>query len=359
MRASLLPITYLLRKRLARLPALAGWGPREASEVASRSWELAPATTAVTPPAVFLPGQLERITGWAFTDEHPGREMIGGLRVVHAPTRAYQLDDAWLIDGVLYKGSAGLHLSPRQSLVPRLHVHTELYHAAIYCTAAGNRWFGQWLMDDCPAYPLARDAGVPVTTTRHPGPHAATYEAWLGMRPTQVRNAYLRRAVLFSDVGQNRDKHRRFRAMCAAILSHVKVEHHPGVVILRGRDGEHRVLRNELELARRLHERRGFRILDPLRADVPTIASACAGARVVLGVEGSALMHGILALGPGAAVLALQPPARFCGLYKHLTDRDGQRFAFVVGRPVGPDFWVDPDEVERTLDLLPAPPAAT
>jgi len=352
MRASLLPIAHVLRKQLARMPPLAGLGSREAVTVASRSWELAPATPAVTPPAIFLPGQLERITGWVFTDEHPGREMVGGLHVVHAPTRAHLLEDAWLIDGVLYKGAACMHLSPRTSRLPRLHVRTELSHAGIYCSPAGNRWFGQWLMDDCPAYPLARDAGLPVTTTRHAGPHAATYEEWLGMRPTVVRSAYLRRAVLFTDVGQNRDKHRRFRAMSDALLSRVRATEHPGVFLLRGTAGDRRVLRGEPELAERLHARRGLRIIDPLRTDVPTLVAACAGARVVLGVEGSALIHGILPLSPGAAVLALQPPGRFCGLYKHLTDRDGQRFAFVVGRPEGEDFRVDPDEVERTLDLL-------
>jgi capsular polysaccharide biosynthesis protein len=116
------------------------------------------------------------------------------------------------------------------------------------------------------------------------------------------------------------------------------------------------VLRNELELAHRLHERRGLRILDPRQADVPTIVAACAGARVVVGVEGSGLIHGILSLRAGGAVLALQPPGRFVGLYKHLTDRDDQRFAFVVGRPEGEDFRVDPEEVERTLDLLSMTP---
>lgn len=352
MHTSFLPLTHALRKQLGRVPPLARLGPREPTEVATRSWQLAPAVEAVTPPAVFLPGQLERIAGWAFCDEHPRREMLGGQRVVHAPTRAHLLEDAWLLDGVLYKGAACLHLSPRRDRLPRLRTSVELPCAAIYCTPAGNRWFGQWLMDDCATYPLARDAGVPITTARHAGPHTATYEAWLGMQPTVVRDAYLRRVVLFSDVGQNRDKHRRFRAMCDALRSHVEGAEHPGVVILRGVSGERRVLRNEAELARRLHERRGMRILDPLRSDAATLVAACAGARVVVGVEGSGLIHGILGLRRGGAVLALQPPRRFVGLYKHLTDRDDQRFAFVVGRPVGEDFVVDPEEVERTLDLL-------
>ena len=354
LRVSLLPVAHLLRKRLARMPALGRLASRELVDVATRSWQLAPGVQEVTPPAYFLPGQLERITGWAFTDEHPGREMIGGLRVTHAPTRAHLPEDAWLVDGVLYKGPACSHLSPRASRLPRLHVQAELERAAIYCTPAGNRWFGQWLMDDCPMYPLAQAEGTPVTTMVQPSEHARAYESWLGMTPTRLRSAYLRRVVLFSDVGQNRDKHRRFRAMSDALLSHVKAEAHPGVFLLRGEDGERRVLRGERELAERLHERWGLRILDPLRADVPTLVSACAGARVVVGVEGSALMHGILVLRPGGSVLALQPPGRFCGLYKHLTDRDGQHFAFVVGEAVGRDFRVEAEEVERTLDLLPA-----
>lgn len=363
MRLSLLPVTHQLRKHLARLPSPRGLlaerlGPRELPSVATRTWQLAPAIEAVPPPAVFLPGQLERITGWAFGDEHPGHELVGGRTVTHAPTLAHELHDAWLIDGVLYKGAAVSHLSPRQGRVPHLHVRAELERAALCCSPAGNRWFGQWLMDDCPLHPLAQGHGPPLTTTLHPGSHAAEYERWLGLRPVRLRSAWLRRLVLFTDVGQNRDKHRRFRAMCDALRSRLEreqghaVEEHPGVFLLRGRAGERRVLRGERALAERLRARRGLRILDPMQADVPTIVRTCAGARVVVGVEGSALMHGILALRPGGAVLTLQPPGRFVWIYKHLCDRDGQRFGFVVGHPEGTDFHVDADEVERTLDLL-------
>ena len=65
-------------------------------------------------------------------------------------------------------------------------------------------------------------------------------------------------------------------------------------------------------------------------------------------------MHGILSLEAGAGLLVLQPPDRFSAIYKDLTDRDQQQFGFVVGLGRGTDFWVDPDEVERTLDLFTA-----
>lgn len=353
MRWSPLPLAHLLRSRLSRVSPLSWLRSRELSDVARRTWQLAPGTEQVLPPAYFLPGQLERVTEWVFSDEHPRRRMEGRISVTHGPTRAHLLEEVWLIDGVLYKGSASAHLSPRQSRVPRLHVDAELDRAAIYCSAAGNRWFGMWLMDDCPLYPLAREEGEPVTTQGEPRGHMRDYEERLGMRPTRLRNAFLRQLVVFEDVGQNRDKHRRFRAMCDALRPAGSVEPHPGVFILRGRDGDHRVMRGEQALAARLAERRGLRVIDPLKVDVTTILETCAGARLVIGVEGSHLMHGVMTLEAGASVVALQPPARFCGLYKDLTDRDGQHFGFVVGRPRGRDFEVDADEVERTLDLLP------
>lgn len=126
---------------------------------------------------------------------------------------------------------------------------------------------------------------------------------------------------------------------------------HPGVFILHGQTSG---AKNEMEIAHHLRERRGFRILDVTQADVPTIVSICAGARVVIGVEGSQQIHGILLLQAWASVLVLQPPNRFCSIYKDLTDRDHQHFGFVVGLPDGEDFYIDPYEVECTLDLMPA-----
>ncbi|MNG24774.1 hypothetical protein D3C84_1095360 [compost metagenome] len=85
-----------------------------------------------------------------------------------------------------------------------------------------------------------------------------------------------------------------------------------------------------------------------------TIVAACAGARTVIGIEGSQLIHGVNVLAPGGSLLILQPPDRFVCFFKYLTDRDQQNFGFVVGTPDGEGFRIDPDEVERTLDLFPA-----
>jgi hypothetical protein len=344
---SALPVVHRLRT-LARRPA------RALQELADQSWEIAPGHLAPVPPALSLPGQWERVIAFS---EYSSREidlpkLRGGIEGRHSATRAFRLRNVFLIDGVLYKGGASQYLHPRSRRLPHWRVDEEIDRGALYCTIGGNRYFGQWLMDDCPTYPLAAAEGVPVTTAQPVNTHTPGYEAWLGMKPVRATAAHFRELIVFDDVGQNPDKHRRFGALGEKLRAHVTPRPHPGVFVVRGFTGARRVLRNELELAERLRDRRGFTIVDPSKQDVPTIVNACAGARITVGVEGSGLIHGILMLEAGGGLLVLQPPNRFSAIYKDLTDRDRQQFGYVVGHPRDDDFWIDPEEVERTLDLF-------
>jgi hypothetical protein len=321
-------------------------------DLAVRAWQIAPGEVAVAGPAFFLSGQLERITGWAFANEHPRKQMAGG-DVVHGPTNAYLVRDAIFVDGRLFKGKACDHLHPRTSNAVAVGIDKEMSRAALYCTPGGIKYFGQWLMDDCNTYLLACEDGVPLSTA-HPGwPHTLGYERWLDMHPAREYSARIRELVLYDDVGQNANKRARARRLRSKLLAHVESRPHPGAFILRGHSGQRRLLLNELEIAETLRASRGFRVVDPARMSVPDIVAACAGAATLVGVEGSGLMHGIALLPPGGKVLTLQPPNRFVGLYKHLTDRDGQYFGFVVGTSRGADFTANVDELERTLDLFP------
>jgi hypothetical protein len=328
--------------------------PRDLRKLAARIWEIAPIAVGPVRAAYHLPNQLERVTGTVFASlDEQVRTVRGGFEVAHSATRGFLLKNAWLLDGVLYKAGASRHLHPRASRLPRFRAEREIDRGAIFCTWTGNRYLFNWFADDCVTYALAAAEGEPVTIEQTVGPHAAGYEAWLGMQPTRVRSAFFHELVVFEDVGQNRSKHARFRAIADKLAARVEGKPHPGVFIVRGQTGDRRILRDELELADRLRARRGFRVVDPAKAGVPAIIEACAGARVVAGIEGSGLIHGVSVLLPGGSVLLLQPPNRFCSVYKDLTDRDQQQYAFVVGFPEGNDFRVDPDEVERTLDLLP------
>lgn len=331
---------------------LAGKSPKSLESVAEKTWVIAPEETVVCLPAFYQPHQLERIKGWMFSSEHPRLE-LERTTVSHGATRGFLLKDAWLIDGILYKDGASQFLSQRAGVLPRIRVNREFERGAMYCSIGGNRYFGQWIIDDCCTYSLACDEGIPIATDRPVYNHGRAYMDLLGMRPTRVDNAYFRELVIFDDIGQNSNKGQRFRAMRNRIRSSVDVPQHPGVFILRGMAGERRILRNEVAIAKLLRDRRGFRILDPLTADVPTIIKSCAGAQVVVGVEGSALSHGVIAMPEGAALLILQPPDRFVNVYRARTAWSNQHFGFIVGIQDGKDFRIDADEVERTLDLFP------
>jgi hypothetical protein len=345
----------IARKRLAHRAEI------NLKSLAAKSWDIAPGGVSHSPPALFLPGQMDRVTGWEakrfYPFEHPARTMEGLGDVVQGPTRGYLIKDVWLIDGALYKDNASLWVSLKPSTFPRIVVETEIERGAVYCTQNGNTWFGTWLMEDCPTYALACNEGLPVTiapSARFPlFTQTPAYEDWFAMKPARLHTAFFHELVIFDDQSNNQSKHLRYRAMGDKLLSHVNHDAHPGVFILRGGDGDLRFLRNELELAEHLRKSRGFRILNPLKTDVPSIVAACAGARTVVGVEGSQLVHGVNVLQPGGSLLALQPPNRFVSYYKYMTDRDRQNFGFVVGTPEGDGFTIDVQEVERTLDLFP------
>jgi hypothetical protein len=328
---------------------------------AGKVWQIAPGSMSLSLPAYCLPNQLERVTDTAYSyywadggdREDLQRQMAGGIERFQAPTRGFLLKDAFLFDGAIHKANFGTRLYPRAGRLPQFYIEHEIERGAVHSTFDGNMFFGLWLTDDCTIYPLAANEGLPITTDQPASPHTLAYEDWLGMKPVRLHSAFLREVVLFDDRLQNQDKATRFRAISDKLLSRVKVEPHPGVFIIRGSSGKRRILHNERELAEYLHERRGFRIVDINVADVPTILAACAGAQVVAGVEGSHLIHGVMVLQPGGAVLALQPPDRFCAVIKRTTDRDGQHYGFVVGHAEGDGFRIDPVEVERTLDLFP------
>jgi hypothetical protein len=93
---------------------------------------------------------------------------------------------------------------------------------------------------------------VPVTTApsaRFPlFTQAPAYEDWLDMRPLRLHSAFFRELVLFDDHCNNRSRHARYRAMGQKLLAHVDAAPHPGVFLLRGGDGDLRLLRNELAL---------------------------------------------------------------------------------------------------------------
>lgn len=332
---------------------------KKLESLAIKSWEIAPGNTSITPKAYFLEGQLNRITGTAYTD-NPKTMMHGGLTIKHEPTRAYMLKNVWMINGSLHKGLHRflLHstskLTTKMNYFPPFIIDTEINNASIYSSYDGHEFFGLWLTDDCTMYQLAASEGVPITSNIFISPHMTEYESALEMKPLRSNTAYLKNAIFFDDDwGNSESKHKRFSVNRNKLLSMFPGTSHPGVFILRGNSGTTRVMVNEIEIAEQLRDKYGFRIVDVTKQSASEIISACVGAQILIGIEGSHLMHGLMVLQPGASVLTLQPPYRFCGVIKITTDMENLNYGFVVGIPKEDGFFINLEEVERTIDLLP------
>lgn len=78
-------------------------------------------------------------------------------------------------------------------------------------------------------------------------------------------------------------------------------------------------------------------------------------ARIVVGVEGSALAHADAVLDPGACVFAIQSPASFNTIHRLATADAGLRFAFPGGEIAeGDDFTMPIKRPLRAIDMVEA-----
>jgi hypothetical protein len=337
------PGIHALRKRL-------GAYQRDVTSQASDQWEIARSSRVEVRKAKFLPDQLDRIHGAEFGSvADVVRDFIGGFDSIQSATIAYRVQNVVLIDGVLYAGDAARHLTPRSSYLPARLAPRDTIRAAMYESWLGNRWFGNWLSDDCLTYRLAESAGLPFTSEPATG-HKCAYERRLDLRPTRMSSVRFEELVLFDDQSHNEHKRERANDLRRRLVGS-EPRRHPGVFILRGQTGERRMLRDERRIAEHLAARRGFQILDPSTANVDEIIRACGMAQVITGVEGSHLVHGLMVMPPEARALVVQPPARAVSALKLITDRQGQDYSFVVGVGSNEAFSVDVEEIERTLDL--------
>ncbi|TPE53098.1 glycosyltransferase 61 family protein [Amaricoccus solimangrovi] len=321
--------------------------------LARERWEIAPPETRFVPPALFLEGQIERIRATRFgTAPEVVRHLRGGFETREGPTLGHALRGVDLVDGVLYAGSARRHLRPEAKARLLPPVPEEHASGVLYESWAGNRWFGNWLTDDCLAYALAECFGPPVATAPAPTGHARDYEHLLGQSPRRFARRRFDELILLDDQANNADRRARAERMSARLRAGIDAPPRPGVFLTRGESGDRRLLINEAEIATRLRDRHGFAIVDPLAHDARGLIAACAGARVIAGVEGSHLCHGLVAMDPEATLLTLQPPDRVTSVLKIVTDRRGQGFALILGAGGSGGFHVPPAEVEATLDVI-------
>jgi len=320
---------------------------------ADDSWELVPGNTAYIPPAIFLPEQLDRIRNTEFgTVDDVIRSFRGAFEIFEGATVAHRFRNIDLVGGVLYAKGSQRHLRNQKARLLAYQPPRETMSGVMYESWTGNRWFGTWLREDCLTYLLTEPLGQAVTTAPEPSGHVPRYEQLLRMNPRRLTDMHFDELILFEDLPNNAGKAQRARELRERLLAGRMIKPLPGAFILRGKSGDARVLENERQIADKLAEVYGFAVLDPATATVDQIAEICGQANVIAGVEGSHLAHGLVTMPPDATLFVIQPPDRTVATLKVVTDRQGQRYAFVVAEGSQLSFRVSWDEVRRTLDLV-------
>lgn len=344
---------HSLRPIQNRLRRILGQGHQQFFDIAVESWQISPAEQIRILPGIWLPDQIDHIAQTEFGDmQDILAQMRGNPAETVPPTMGYRFRDVDFVDGVLHGRGAALHLRQhRRSALTYPRPQTAI-SGSLYESWIGNRWFGNWLLNDCLAYRLAEAQGHQVTSAPARGGHIARYEQLLGMTPERIGDVHFDELVLFDDLSNTRSRQARAQENRTRLVAGRDPARLPGVFIFRGSSGDARILENEAEIAERLEADYGFQTLYIDRDDADRMAAAAGAAEIVIGVEGSQLAHGVIAMRPGGTLVTLQPPNRVTTSLKQLTDCWRQRYAMVVGTGTARGYRIDWDQLRRTLDLI-------
>lgn len=334
------------------VPALAHFhGAPGLADVAEKSWQIWPAESAVIPAAIFDEAELARVTG---VDADSSREIewrrIRGGPLEYRPTVAYQLRDAVVSRGhvILRQLVRPVTREPR----PAWARYAAIENAPAVLTATFNtsRYFGHWVMDELTRVLAAPEIGQPVAPPREFSGHQRDYLRLLQLEQKERTDVLFRQLLIIDDRTQNIRRRRHYQVLRERAMHDRRPAPYKGVMLLR-KQTVARILVNEAALAAHLTGQ-GFAVMCPTEHSVDEILNVCTNANIVVGVEGSQLVHALLVMRPGGTLVTLQPPNRFNNILKTYCDGLGLRYAFTVGHPHEHGFRVGSDQLMRLLDRV-------
>lgn len=332
-----------------------GW--RELEESAERSILVSPAEAMPMPEAFYLPGQLERITGTHSGETDLAHEialtMEGAL--TNLDSRAFRIRHAVVGQCRVSTWTGYKDLSQRKAGGGPLRIEETLAEGALCSTWQGNDYFAHFLFDDAAIHPLAHPLGLPffsgtgAARTRH----CLDYLARFGFDYHEKQNVHVDALWLFRDFPFGPDKRRRLREMAARVKAGTPqgAAPAPGAFIRRGSSGQVRVLQNAAEIEAWCLGQ-GFVIVDPEAQSVDEICAALRGVPLVIGVEGSQLVHALFSMAEGGAIICIQPADRYNAVFRQLCAVFDLRWGFVVAEGTVEGFRQDLDDLKATVDLV-------
>lgn len=330
-------------------------GRKTYRELCDRQWTLHPSENITSPPAIYLGGELDKVIGVQEETTYAAelKRVQGGV-IEHAGTTAYRLRDVTIYNGYVYKKSMKYPLTTAKESLIGFGKLDKIPEAALGCTFVGNRYFGHWLTDNLTLTLAAQQLATAIRPAYKFTDHQQEYSNFLDIHCEPVAKAKCKELIFIDDYGQNRYKRERYDYIRSKLRSQFKensAQSVQGVMLLRGKSGVQRLLVNENEIAEYLRNQ-GFIIVDPQAMSAREIVTKTLGAKVVVGAEGSQLVHGLFTLSGSGTIVTLQPPYRFNNVFKDYTDCLGLRYGFVVGQQVANGFEINIEDLARTLDMI-------
>ena len=318
----------------------------------SKQWIICPAEREVVPPAIYLKDDLDKITA-VMEDSSIEQEMnrIRGGEVNHASTTAHLISNCELLDGSLYKSSVRLPLTKQSSRLIGADVNDFMTDAVLASSYYGSFYFGHWLTDDLTLYLAAEPLGKPVIPARPAYSHEPEYRELLNIQPYSATRIHFNNLILIDDFGQNSFKRMRYEEIRTRLSKIPAISPGGSVFIRRGTQGANRSLTNSTEIENILLAQ-GFRIIDPEQSSVYEIIQAIRDARLIVGLEGSHMLHSIYTMSQNGGICILQPPYRFNNVLKGCTEILGITYGFVMGEACEGGFSINPSNLIQVLEKI-------
>jgi Glycosyltransferase 61 len=330
-------------------------GPGSIRSVSFEQEVLCPAEFEELSSAIFLPGQIDKIQATASgTQLSTEIEHLKKRSVSHAPTIAYHIRDATLLNGSLYAGNLRHMVFEKESKSRSSghSVHAILAKAALASTFLGAKYFGHWLKDDCLQYMLAEEYSKPLCLKHSYYQHAREYAQYFSQNWTPSESARIDHLIVFQDFGQNSLKRRRYETLRNRIEACMPSgKRTPLVYLRRGQTGAVRLIQNESEIMDVLSQR-GFEIVDVSSTSLERLLSALLSAKLVVSIEGSHLAHCWPSVENPTSVLTLQPPDQFICVYRGTINCTLGNFGMVVGDGRRGHYSFSISDILRTIDLM-------
>lgn len=280
-------------------------------ESANDAITLCPIEKHFIPAPILLEKQLARCTGCASTLElEETLKLLFITEITFKPTLLIPFGKSYVFGGGAVNCNREFF---RTKIYPSSETSCHKIESAILIGNPNSEiYFGDWFLDELPAAKIDFDSSQPIAIRKPIGWHPQEYLDIFKLGINYGFRGVVENLYLLSDSGQNSYKKQRYQLLRQKLEEYNFPDvNFSGAYIRRGTktQGMPRILDNENELITHL-QKQNFDIIDIEKISAKELVKRLWNIPMVIGIEGSALIHAILPLKKFGSMLLLQPPKK-------------------------------------------------